>query len=70
MEKVTLTNGGIETSVCDMEMIQKLAEKTKLDALRKDVKEVRLVKDIKRNDPCPCGSGKKFKHCCLLTARQ
>ncbi len=19
-----------------------------------------------RNDPCPCGSGKKFKHCCLL----
>jgi len=20
---------------------------------------------IERNDPCPCGSGKKFKHCCL-----
>ncbi len=20
---------------------------------------------ISRNDPCPCGSGKKFKHCCL-----
>jgi SEC-C motif-containing protein len=19
-----------------------------------------------RNDPCPCGSGKKYKHCCLL----
>ena len=19
-----------------------------------------------RNDPCPCGSGRKFKHCCLL----
>lgn len=19
---------------------------------------------IKRNDPCPCGSGKKYKHCC------
>ena len=18
-----------------------------------------------RNDPCPCGSGQKFKHCCL-----
>ncbi|MDE6968157.1 MAG: SEC-C domain-containing protein, partial [Eubacterium sp.] len=18
-----------------------------------------------RNDPCPCGSGKKFKHCCI-----
>jgi len=21
---------------------------------------------IGRNDPCPCGSGKKFKHCCCL----
>lgn len=20
---------------------------------------------ISRNDPCPCGSGKKYKHCCL-----
>ena len=23
------------------------------------------VKDVGRNDPCPCGSGKKFKKCCL-----
>jgi hypothetical protein len=23
---------------------------------------------IKRNDPCPCGSGKKYKKCCLSTA--
>jgi hypothetical protein len=22
-----------------------------------------------RNDPCPCGSGRKFKHCCMLAAR-
>jgi uncharacterized protein len=22
-------------------------------------------KDVGRNDPCPCGSGKKFKTCCL-----
>jgi hypothetical protein len=21
---------------------------------------------IGRNDPCPCGSGKKYKRCCLL----
>ncbi len=24
---------------------------------------------VGRNDPCPCGSGKKFKKCCLLRAR-
>jgi hypothetical protein len=23
------------------------------------------MKKIGRNDPCPCGSGKKYKHCCL-----
>ncbi|BAP89374.1 putative uncharacterized protein [Burkholderiales bacterium GJ-E10] len=23
-----------------------------------------------RNDPCPCGSGRKFKHCCLAQAQQ
>jgi preprotein translocase subunit SecA len=21
-------------------------------------------KKVGRNDPCPCGSGKKYKHCC------
>lgn len=24
----------------------------------------RKAKKVGRNDPCPCGSGKKFKHCC------
>ena len=24
----------------------------------------RTTKKVGRNDPCPCGSGKKFKHCC------
>ncbi len=23
-----------------------------------------------RNDPCPCGSGKKYKHCCLEADRR
>ena len=25
-------------------------------------------KDIGRNDPCPCGSGKKYKNCCMNVA--
>jgi len=25
----------------------------------------RRVTKVGRNDPCPCGSGKKYKHCCL-----
>jgi uncharacterized protein YecA (UPF0149 family) len=23
-----------------------------------------------RNDPCPCGSGKKYKKCCMLKDQQ
>lgn len=30
-----------------------------VDTIRKDGDEPG------RNDPCPCGSGKKFKQCCL-----
>lgn len=26
---------------------------------------VRENKKVYRNDPCPCGSGKKYKKCCL-----
>jgi hypothetical protein len=29
------------------------------------VKSVRVKKLPGRNDLCPCGSGKKYKHCCL-----
>lgn len=30
-----------------------------------------IVRDYKinRNDPCPCGSGKKYKNCCLKTGK-
>jgi len=27
-----------------------------------------LNRKIGRNDPCPCGSGKKYKQCCQLHA--
>ena len=27
-------------------------------------KPVRAGPKVGRNDPCPCGSGKKYKHCC------
>ena len=27
-------------------------------------------KEVGRNDPCPCGSGKKYKHCGLINAKE
>lgn len=29
-----------------------------------------MPQKIGRNDPCPCGSGKKYKHCCLKNKKQ
>ena len=31
---------------------------------QKNAGTIRKPKKIGRNDPCPCGSGKKYKHCC------
>ena len=31
---------------------------------------VNKFKGVGRNDPCPCGSGKKFKKCCLDSMRE
>lgn len=39
----------------------------KLKELYKEQKNsgtIRKAKKVGRNDPCPCGSGKKYKHCC------
>lgn len=37
-------------------------------AIKKEYNESRIVRNdnkVGRNDPCPCGSGKKYKKCCL-----
>jgi len=34
-------------------------------ARKKTALEARAKKQTGRNDPCPCGSGKKYKKCCL-----
>jgi hypothetical protein len=51
-------------------MCVEAVRKRYLDSLRADgsVKGATFKKqytDVGRNDPCPCGSGKKFKKCCM-----
>jgi hypothetical protein len=36
-----------------------------LEALDHDLPYVRSEPKVGRNDPCPCGSGRKYKKCCL-----
>ena len=38
--------------------------KKKLYREQKQSGTVRKAKKIGRNEPCPCGSGKKYKYCC------
>lgn len=52
------------------ESMPKLDEKTmqRLIAYQNRKPSVREYK-IGRNDPCPCGSGKKYKNCCLKSGK-
>lgn len=42
---------------------------TRMGYFRKTRPVVRDTKKISRNDPCPCGSGKKYKNCCLASGQ-
>jgi hypothetical protein len=52
-----------------LEQLQTIREMMGLDESNLDdymeSETVRLPAKIGRNDPCPCGSGKKYKKCCL-----
>lgn len=47
-----------------------LTPKRRKELYREQKNSTTVVKDKKigRNDPCPCGSGKKYKHCCGANA--
>lgn len=47
-----------------IEELKAYSEKLFFERVEK-VKEQSGKKKIGRNDPCPCGSGKKLKHCCI-----
>lgn len=63
---------GFEKVLAEMrKKFTKAAKKVKpADRLGQD-EALQIKKDAKevgRNDPCPCGSGKKYKKCCLAKA--
>lgn len=33
-------------------------------------KPIRNLTKVGRNAPCPCGSGKKYKHCCISLVKK
>ena len=45
------------------ELIQWFEKQPK--SIRRKLEVVRVENKVGRNDPCPCGSNKKYKKCCL-----
>jgi len=45
-------------------MISEVAQSADENMLGGKAQSVNPFKQVGRNDPCPCGSGKKFKRCC------
>jgi len=55
----------LESSVEHTTLNQSYEEGEIVDSeLEKPRKPITVAKKPKRNDPCPCGSGKKYKNCC------
>ncbi|WP_174838916.1 MULTISPECIES: SEC-C metal-binding domain-containing protein [unclassified Ruegeria] len=38
-------------------------------AFKRCAGDVELQQKLGRNDPCPCGSGRRYKRCCLKSGR-
>ena len=51
--------------VIEAELARLAARHGDPDRLLAPVPPVRARVKVGRNDPCPCGSGRKYKHCCL-----
>jgi len=51
----------------DIPAWENILTEEKREEIQKELKNSRTIKNedkIGRNDPCPCGSGKKYKKCC------
>ena len=40
-----------------------VSNEEKMENKQEKIKEMKSEKKVGRNEKCPCGSGKKFKHC-------
>ena len=61
-QKLTLSGSQSQKPVSPLQRPQ--GERHVTDSALKSATVVRTTPKIGRNDPCPCGSGKKYKNCC------
>jgi hypothetical protein len=66
-----LLQGGSSEDICRTYGITREELEKRLEAYQTSRRQLVMAEQVSskkagRNDPCPCGSGKKFKKCCLL----
>ncbi len=64
VEKAALALGERVLLQCRRPILEIVGEKTS-NLLAQGTTMRRAVDKTGRNEPCPCGSGKKYKHCCI-----
>jgi Predicted metal-binding protein related to the C-terminal domain of SecA len=52
------------TILINLKVVNKLSEENDTDLKNKKIDPSLIGKKIGRNEPCFCGSKKKYKHCC------
>lgn len=60
LQEICDQNGWYCDIIIDADAEEDIAD---LEALQNPPEPAKSEKVAKRNDPCPCGSGKKYKHC-------
>ena len=66
MNAATTTPTDIIETEDSPELKKKLKRKLKRKPKRINSRQLKKQPKIGRNDPCPCGSDKKYKKCCLI----
>jgi len=54
----------IKIPIFELRNLETFKEETLMSEIRKDKLDGKIK--IGRNEPCPCGSGKKYKKCCII----
>ena len=73
MDEVPMSEATVKSSEA-MQAAISSDQMKKFEAMAKAWKEahtqkIRKFDKVGRNDPCPCGSGKKYKNCCLSSGK-
>ena len=59
----------IEEQIKNLEGTKTSKRKSEARAEYTQLARAKLYPNVGRNEKCPCGSGKKFKHCCVDKAK-